>query len=83
MSYNKIEIRYLGYPYTEKEHHKVVYLPKKVKEYGDRHGYSELRVKLLFDRLYIEYGSTTLMDTHIDINWANYMTDLISYEWQY
>lgn len=62
--------------------HRTIALPKKVQEYGDKYGYSSLRVDYNLDHLIIKGGGETLMDT--DINGTNnneYIRGIVSYEW--
>lgn len=91
MSYSKLEVRFIGdgapcngTKARDGEKKRVISLPKRVQEYGDRYGYSSLTVTYSLDHLIIKYGSTVLMDT--DINGTNnneYIRSIVSYEWQY
>lgn len=92
MSYTKLEIRYTtdgintsaSVKTRQGEKHRTIALPKKVQEYGDRYGYSSLRLEYSLDHLIIKGGSEVLMD--LDINGTNnneYIRSIVSYEWLY
>ena len=89
MSYTKLEIRYIGDGMNsavlnsrEGEKRRVINLPKKVQEYGDRYGYESLAVSFWTDHIIIKHGITTLMDKDFNGSAHNeYIRELLSYEW--
>lgn len=92
MSYSTIEIHYYGdginnqtgvTPRQGALKHKTVNLPKKVQDYGDRHGYSSLNVTFERDHLIIKGGYEVLMDKDINGGSNEYITSIVDYEWGY
>lgn len=89
MSYTKLEIRYIGDGINTAvlnsragEKHRVINVPKKVQEYGDRYGYESLTVSFWTDHIIIKHGSTTLMDKDFNGTDNNeFIRSLLSYEW--
>lgn len=92
MSYTKLEVRYTtdgtntlaSVKTRQGEKHKTIYLPKRVQEYGDSHGYASLDISYSLDHLIIRGGGEVLFDQ--DINGTNnneYIRSIVSYEWQY
>lgn len=90
MSYSKIDIHYTTDGVNTLKNvntrtgvkHKVISLPDKVQNYGDRHGYSALTETYNGDHVIIKGGSEVLLDR--DINGTNnneYICSIVSYEW--
>lgn len=80
MSYSKLEVRFIGSGDVERK--RVVSLPKRVQEYGDRYGYSSLIVTYYSDHLVIEGGGEDLFDR--DINGDDNLetiTSIVGYTW--
>ena len=90
MSYTKLEVRFMGdgVPCNGRnarsgEKKRVVSLPKKVQEYGDRYGYYSLDVTYYQDHLIIKgRGGEVLFDRDIngDAN-MEYITGIFDYTW--
>ena len=62
--------------------HRTLAVPQKVQEYGDKYGYSTIRLDYSCDHLILKGGYEVLMD--IDINGTNnneYIRGIVSYEW--
>ena len=91
MSYSKLEVRFIGDGLRMDGHNarggekkRVITLPKKVIEYGDRHGYSSLYVTYDCDHLIIKGGRYGEVLFDRDINGEDnreYIRDIVSYEW--
>ena len=89
MSYSKLEVRFIGdgvpcngTKARDGEKKRVVSLPKRVQEYGDRYGYSSLTVTYDRDHLIIKGGGEVLFDS--DINGdahIEYITRIVDYTW--
>ena len=90
MSYTKLDIHYTtdgintlrSVNTRQGEKHKTLILSQKVREYGDRYGYSSLRIDFNSDHVLIKYGSEVVQDN--DINGASnneYIRSIVSYEW--
>jgi hypothetical protein len=89
MSYSKLEVRFIGdgvpcngTKARDGEKKRVVSLPKRVQEYGDRYGYSSLTVTYDRDHLIIKGGGEVLFDRDIngDAN-IEYITRIVDYTW--
>lgn len=92
MSYSKLEVRFIGdgtpcngTKARGGEKKRVISLPKRVQEYGDRYGYSSLTVTYYRDHLIIKTGGVlgeVLFDRDIngDANFE-YITRIVDYTW--
>ncbi len=89
MSYSKLEVRFIGdgapcngTKARDGEKKRVISLPKRVQEYGDRYGYSSLTVTYNRDHLIIKGGGEVLFDRDIngDAN-IEYITRIVDYTW--
>ena len=91
MSYTKLEIHYTTDGINTRAcvntrdgvKKKTLALAKKVTEYGDKYGYSSIKISYSEDHIILRGGSEVLMDT--DINGTNndeYIRSIVSTEWQ-
>lgn len=92
MSYSKIEIHYRGDGINSAQgvntrqgvvKKRAVSLNKKVQDYGDKYGYSSLRVDYSLDHLIIRGGGETLLDKDINGDSNEYIRSIESYDWLY
>ncbi len=90
MSYTKIQVRYYGDGLntrqsvnTRKDVEKkvTITLPKRVIEYGDKHGYYSMRVGFCSDHIIITGSGETLLDKDINGGSNEYITRIVDYEW--
>lgn len=76
MSYTKLRVHYKSIC----QHTKTFALSKKVQEYGDKYGYSQLDVAIKdWTHVAISYYGHVLQDTKVCTDWT-WMSEL-SYEW--
>lgn len=87
-NYSKIQIRYYGdgvnfYSNARQGMLKTVTitLPKRVIEYGDKYGYSSMRVDYHADHIIITGGGETLLNKDINGGSNEYITSIAGYEW--
>ncbi len=89
MSYSKIQVRYYGDGIActgrntrqDVEKKVTITLPKRVIEYGDKYGYSNMRVSCSLDHIIIKGGGETLLDKDINGGSSEYITRIVDYEW--
>ena len=90
MSYTKLKVTYYtdgintrSYVNTRKGNkHKTLYLPQKVKEYGDKYGYHTISLDYSDDHIILEGGGEILMDMDINGTGNNeYIRGIVSHEW--
>jgi hypothetical protein len=90
MSYTKIQVRYYGDGLNTRqsvntrkgiEKKVTITLPKRVIEYGDKHGYYSMRVDFCSDHIIITGGGETLLDKDINGGSNEYIERIVGYEW--
>ena len=92
MSYTKIQVRYYGDGIACNgrntrqgvEKKVTITLPKRVIEYGDKHGYSRMVVdyrRYNRDHIIIKGGGETLLDKDINGGSNEYIERIVGYEW--
>ena len=92
MSYTKIRVRYYGDGINSNQSvntrqgvvKKVtITLPKRVIEYGDKHGYSYMHVTHNEDHIIIRACGETLLDQDINGGSNEWIKRIVDYEWLY
>ena len=90
MSYSKLKIRYLtdgcntqaDVKTRDGEKYRTLTLPKKVQEYGNKHGYEAIQFDFSGDHLILKGDDEVLMNMDINDNNNNeYITKIVSYTW--
>jgi len=92
MSYSKLEVRYRGDGINTTSTRntrqdvvkkKTINLPKKVQEYGDKHGYYSIQVDYNLDHIILRGGWEVLFDQDINGGSNEYIKSIEGYTWLY